>query len=54
MVLRSLSLDSEGSGGIRPEQSGGGEIRTHGTLSSTLAFQASTLSHSVTPPLYTG
>ena len=43
-----------GRGGIRPEQGGGGEIRTHGRVSSTLALQASTLNHSVTPPLYTG
>lgn len=33
---------------------GGGEIRTHGTLTSTLALQASTLNHSVTPPVLFG
>ncbi len=31
---------------------GGSEIRTHGSLSATLALQASTLNHSVTPPLF--
>ena len=30
---------------------GGGEIRTRGAISHTLAFQASTLDRSATPPL---
>lgn len=42
--------------GLRPPKSatadegGGGEIRTHGTLSGTAVFKTATLNHSVTPP----
>lgn len=31
-------------------QRGGGEIRTHGTLSDTLVFKTSAIDHSATPP----
>jgi hypothetical protein len=35
---------------LKQENGGGDEIRTHGTVSRTPAFQASAFNHSATPP----